>query len=705
MENKNKPEDSSVSDKSLYIIKQELEQLKGSLYSLANRLKNLEIKIDTLGESKKTVIETPQQETNEKHEPVKVEKEAAIPKKGNIEVNMGRFWLNKAGIIIFTLGIGFLISYSFKYFPAIAKIVFGYLVSAGLFFFGLKLEKKERFVAYGRVLLGGAWAIAYFTTYAMYHFDASRIINSRLLDLLFLSVVASGIIIHSLRYKSQELAALALFVGYITSTLGDIGYFTFLSCGVLVIVLLVLVHKLQWIKVIFLGIALTYFTHLFWVIKQIYASRVEAGYLNVRDVYFLINGSFLFLYWAMFTIGIHLIKKSENDQVYNKLSAANFCNALLFFFMVYPKLSWMYPEHKFTFISGLGAVYLIIAVIMEKIKNNKLFTSNIVISFSLLTLSVPLKYLSYQTSLIWLVELPFVLFMGLSFERKVFRYFSFSLALVIFFKILFVDLDMGIVNILGCRIDWNKLITFLGFISMAVCFYLGRYSKNRLALTYPERNIYHLFSGLAAVYLTMFIWGIINLNWLTFSLSIEALIIFLCGVLLLDKCLRVYSLLLFLIVAFRFCFLDDSYYSLSQPLKWFIISVELISLNAIYFLYRQLRDKSLLKAGEKGFIKPLFIISLVLLAAAIFKHIQHSWISLALGIAGVMLFITGFLSKDKLFRFGGFVIFALTVFRVIFVDLSMLPITYKIISFIILGMLFLGVSFIYTKYNIGKLKE
>ena len=72
----------------------------------------------------------------------------------------------------------FLISYTFKYFGPFLKIAFGYLVGGALFFAGIKLEAKERLMNYGRALLGGAWAIIYFTTYAMYHFEASRIISS-----------------------------------------------------------------------------------------------------------------------------------------------------------------------------------------------------------------------------------------------------------------------------------------------------------------------------------------------------------------------------------------------------------------------------------------------------------------------------------------------------------------------------------------------
>jgi len=692
----------NTSNCTLKNIREDLEDIKSEFNYLSERLHKLESKINGLlpleNIAEPSIGVIPQ-------DIPKIEKTTGSSEKTDIEINIGKFWLNKIGILVFTLGIGFLISYTFKYFGALAKIMFGYLVSVFLFFFGAKLEKRERFINYGRVLLGGAWAITYFTTYAMYHFDASKIIQSQLLDLILLGCVAIGIIIHSLKYKYEELFAIALLISYITATLGDISYFTFLSCGMLGITTLVLVYKMQWIRVIFLGVVLSYLTHLFWVIRHIYSSRVIVGTLNVNEVYFLINIGFLFIYWCVFTIGVHLIKSiKEEGAVFNKLSAANFCNMLLFFFMVYPKLYHMYPDYKFTFIYSLGIIYLIISFIMDKVKNNHLFVSNIIISVSLLTIAVPIRFMPYNASLIWLIEIPFLLLTGLIFYRKVLRYLSFLLALVLFFKLLSVDFSTGSkVLIFGHNISWEKVISLVGSISMAFCFFLARYSKQKQLLSNLELALCNIFSALSTFYLTLFIWLIINPKWLTLSLSIELSILFTLGFLLSDKYLRIYSFVLILILAVRFCFIDN-YHSIPETLKWTIILIELLSLYSVYFLYKKVGFKSSLFGFEENNRTVVFVIATFLLVFTIYMYILRPWTTLSLGLAGAVLFLTGFLSKDRTFRFGGFVIFAITMFRVIFVDLSMLHIIYKIVSFIVLGILFLGISFIYTKYNVAKLK-
>ncbi|MFH1198935.1 MAG: DUF2339 domain-containing protein, partial [Candidatus Omnitrophota bacterium] len=167
-------------------IKAELNEIRNELASLGAKLNKLESKLaaaDKTGDIVEEPLRMPYAA------PVVVEKSDIPKERKDVEIDLGKFWLNKAGIIIFSLGIGFLITYTFKYFGPFLKIMFGYLVSGILFFWGSRLEKKNKFVNYGRVLLGGAWAIAYFTTYAMYHFNASKIINSQVLDLILLTIV------------------------------------------------------------------------------------------------------------------------------------------------------------------------------------------------------------------------------------------------------------------------------------------------------------------------------------------------------------------------------------------------------------------------------------------------------------------------------------------------------------------------------------
>ena len=813
---------SGRSDSSLNSVKAELENLKSEFPILSDKLNNLERKISELeakgAESADSESHLPEEESAAVPSPVRQEPQPVVSTsektegrsihKSDIEINLGKFWLNKIGMIVFSLGIAFLISYTLTRIGPATKIFLGYLTATALFILGIKLERIRKFINYGRVLLGGSWAITYFTTYAMYHFEASRIINSQFLDLFLLAVVAFGIIVHSLHYRSETLTAVTLFIGFFTSVLGNVGHFTLISAALLAVTALVMVYKMQWVKFIFLGIILTYLTHLVWVTKQIYFSLIPAGSLNVKNVCFLFNAGFLLIYWVLFTAAIHFVKNNKDRNLDKKLAAANFLNFILFFFMAYPKFYFFYPAYKFNAVLCFGLAYMVLAAIMDLTKKNKLFVSNTIIAVSLLTLSIPLKFLPYHTTIIWFIELPFLLFVGFIFERKVYRNLGFALSVLLFLKLIFSGWALSEkIQVFSFTISWKAFLSFAGFVSTAICFSLYRFLPIRKDNFDSERRRQNFYSGFSVIYLTMYIYETIKAPWLTFGISLESLLILIFGVLLLDKYLRLYampvlalagmrfclyyyryhnvsglqqlfivygpvafalteyfiyrminkkslvskterwlakflfffasSLLIFAIVvhiqqiwitlsisitailallwgikisdkhirvyslwvlffaAVRFLFVD-TYYSLNEAFKWFLIFAKLACGYAVYFIYRALDKKSRVDESKRFIVNPLFYISSFLAVFSVFKYIKDIWVAVSLGIFGVSLFAAGFLIKEKIFRNGGFIVFGITLTRVIFVDMSNLPIIYKIISFMLLGVLFLGVSFIYT---------
>ncbi|MFA5199370.1 MAG: DUF2339 domain-containing protein [Candidatus Omnitrophota bacterium] len=679
-------------------LKEELEQIKKYLNYAMSKISIFEARLKNLGQE-----EIPAEDLSIPQEkPVFVEKKETVSSPKDIEANVGKFWLNRIGIAIFTLGIAFLVSYAFKYFGPLAKIASSLAIGAGLFLTGSILIKKEKFINYGRVLLGGAWAITYFTTYAMHHFEASRIINSQFLGLLLLGAVSVGIIAHALKYKSEELFAIAVFVGYITATIGDINYFTFISCSLLALTIVFLVYRFQWIRLIILGIFCTYSVHFFWVFRHIYNSPVSAG-TNSAQFYFFVNAGFLSLYWIIFMSGVHLLQ-AKGPAVKNKLSAANFMNFLLFFLMVYPELSRLYPANRFYFFFALGCIYLSVALIMERFKRKNLSSSDIIIALLLLTLAVPLKFLPFSTNLIWLVELPFLMYVGLVFDRKELRYFGLGLAIWLYIKITMLDFDnLYMPNIFGYAISWDKVISFCAFLSMSATYYILKFTKTARSFKFlpREQGLSHILSALAVIYLGIFLFFAVDPKWITFSLILEALILSSLGLFIPERSLRIYSFCVSLIVFFRILIFDNSNL-LRFSAKWPLLITEIAALYANYFLYKSAKIKGLLAQYEETFLNLLFWLVTIIFTWVIYLYSAQQWITLGLGIEGIVLFSGGFILKDRVFRIAGFIIFALTLLRIIFVDLSMLAVIYKIASFIILGLIFLGVSFIYNKYNIGK---
>jgi len=71
--------------------------------------------------------------------------------------------------------------------------------------------------------------------------------------------------------------------------------------------------------------------------------------------------------------------------------------------------------------------------------------------------------------------------------------------------------------------------------------------------------------------------------------------------------------------------------------------------------------------------------------------------TLAWGVAASGLFVLGFAVRERWYRFAGLGVLALTLGRLMFVDLSGLPPDQRILTFLMLGVMLLAVSYIYTR--------
>ncbi|ATB28257.1 DUF2339 domain-containing protein [Melittangium boletus] len=71
--------------------------------------------------------------------------------------------------------------------------------------------------------------------------------------------------------------------------------------------------------------------------------------------------------------------------------------------------------------------------------------------------------------------------------------------------------------------------------------------------------------------------------------------------------------------------------------------------------------------------------------------------TLAWGVAASGLFVLGFTVRERWYRFAGLGVLALTLGRLMFVDLSGLPPDQRILTFLMLGVMLLAVSYIYTR--------
>lgn len=171
---------------------------------------------------------------------------------------VGGSWLNKLGVVVLVIGLALFLGYSLKYFGPAGRVAIGLAASFAMLFAGMLLERRAAYVLYARGLIGGGWAALYFTTYAMHGLEAARIVADPLLGIILLGVVAVGMIVHSLRYRSEVVTGMAYFVAFFTLAISPVSGFSVFALAPLAASLLVVAYRFSWAAMTVGGLIATY---------------------------------------------------------------------------------------------------------------------------------------------------------------------------------------------------------------------------------------------------------------------------------------------------------------------------------------------------------------------------------------------------------------------------------------------------------------
>ena len=199
-------------------------------------------------------------------------KPSFLDRNPDLEKFIGENLINKIGIAILVLGLGFLLKYAIAedYLNETAQTLIGIGSGGLLIFFAHRL--REKFRAFSSVLVGGGLTVLYFTIAIA--FQEFKIIGQLPAFLVMVGITGLGVLL-TLVYDRRELAVIALLGGFaapfLTSS-GDgnykvlFGYLLILNTG-----MLVLANYKKW--------------HLINVIAFLLTSAIFGGWLGVKFVY------------------------------------------------------------------------------------------------------------------------------------------------------------------------------------------------------------------------------------------------------------------------------------------------------------------------------------------------------------------------------------------------------------------------------------
>ena len=93
------------------------------------------------------------------------------------------------------------------------------------------------------------------------------------------------------------------------------------------------------------------------------------------------------------------------------------------------------------------------------------------------------------------------------------------------------------------------------------------------------------------------------------------------------------------------------------------------------------------------------LLATVLLGALIFHEVSGSMLTMAWGAEAIALLAAGFALRDRVLRLSGLALFLVCTLKLFFWDLRNLETLPRIMSFIVLGLLLVAVSWVYTRFR------
>ena len=377
-------------------------------------------------------------------------------KEEELEYRIGQFWLAKAGIIAFIIGIAFFLTFPYKNLPPVFPALIGYIISAGIFGFSNYCRKNFSYIA--GYLLGGSLALFYFTTLRLHYFSSLSLIDGLSAELIILLFVVVISLIISVRFKSVYLASLSIAFGYATAIVSDNSYFLFITVLLMSSLIVFFKLKYKWEYLIHYGIALTYFTHLMWFINNPLVGKAIQTVTSPQ-----LNLIFILLYAAVFAtgnfIGIERGKEKVSDIISSFMNAAG-SYGLLFIITLSMNRSDTMIYHL------LASIVFIILAIQFWTRQESKYSTFIYAMLGYLALSMAIiTQFNTPDFFIWLCwQSLLVVSTAVWFRSKFIVLANFIIYVIIFIAYLFmegkismVSISYGIVALLSARIlNWKK---------------------------------------------------------------------------------------------------------------------------------------------------------------------------------------------------------------------------------------------------------
>ncbi|MBX2930046.1 MAG: DUF2339 domain-containing protein [Saprospiraceae bacterium] len=680
--------------------------------------------------------------------------------KSNLEKFIGENLINKIGIAITVIGVAVGVKYSIDrdLISPLTRIILGYLMGVGLLGFGYRLKAKyENFSA---VLVSGAMAILYFTTYAAYGFFD---LLPKMAAFALMVIITVFTVFAAITYNRQVIAHIGLVGAYAVPFLlddktGDIAtlfsYTAIINAGILA-----LSFRRYWKSLYYASFGLTWLIFLSWFFVKYPSIDQFTTALTFACIFFPI-------FYITF-LAYKLIRKEKFnvDDVLLLLA-----NSFLFFGIGYATLD-THPTGKNLlglFTLGNALLHFVVAAVIyrQKLADRNLFylVSGLVLIF--ITIAIPVQLDGNWVTLLWVGEAALLFWIGRTKNAPVYETLSYPLMALALFSIMHdwetlyasynpENPDTKITPLLNVNFLSSLLFTgafgFINYIHQRKDYLSeaspGKGFRGLISLAIPAifiAAIYFAFRVEISNYWTQLYRGSAvpitednytyqkwnhDYNWfktvwmINYSLFFFSILSFVNIRKIKNETLGMVNLVLLLLSMLVFLFaglyavseLRDSYlgpaFADNQQGTIFHIGIRYVSLAFFGLAWAacfQYVRQDFIRQNLRMAFEILLCISMVWVASSELIHwmnMAHSTqsyklgLSILWGVSSLALIALGIWQKKKHLRVGAIVLFGLTLAKLFFYDISHLDTISKTIVLVSLGVLLLIISFLYAKYK------
>jgi len=582
----------------------------------------------------------------------------------NMEEVLGTDWLNKLGMIILVIGVALFLAYEMTNLRPFGKVILGFAVSGAFLGAGFFFERRERWRILARAAMGGGWALLYFTTYAMNHIEAARVLESESWDFVLLLMVAAAMVAHTLRYNSRVVTGLAFLLAFSTINISHGGATSLIASAILAVALVVIVGKRRWFDMEVLAILAIFLNHFLWLYPII--EPMGAHHHPFREL--VPSSVLLIFYWLVFRVS-YIFRRIDAPQEENISTVAALLNTFLFHALI--KYQSVHPELAFWFLLSVGAVEFTLGQLPVTRRRRTAFVILSTLGATLMVAAFPYRYSGGSLSVIWLAEAEALFLAGVFTREILFRGLGIAVELLVAGHMFFVDthhlFDLREAKAMDFS-DPRRAAVFA--LAALVIFANAHWVPRRwpdLLKTEFEKKYYRLQSYLGGFLMLAAIWAVCTEPWLAVGLAASAVLLAVVGARWKIEELSVlansFALLGFLRVVFaNFAVVEVSYFNARA-----VISICLAA-ALLYIASRWI-----------GFPTPVrtFRIPEAYTWVATFVVALLAWYqlwpaSVALGWAliGLVLFQLGFERRSASLRLQSYVLFMASFFRIFFVNFN-----------------------------------